>query len=157
MMRHVTEFTDALNRERQNGDLISEETVNRAFAAVSDPIASDATMEGPEDYRLYSLCPCENCGGAGKVPDLTMSSMGRCNTCRGEGRTLTLVATCGTKEAVGTALVTLAAEGHWDGDCPFGLMFRPEGEKGKWLLKPWQASARNVSDAGRTLAKSRRR
>ena len=136
---------------------VTREDFDRATA---DFTPSDATMEDPEQYRLYSLCPCENCGGRGKLPDTQPGNQNvdvRCKECRGEGRTLTLVATCGTKEAVGTALVTLAAEGHWDGDCPFGLMFRPEGEKGKWLLKPWQASARNVSDAGRTLAKSRRR
>ena len=160
MMRHVTQFTDALNRERQNGDLISEETVNRAFAAVSDPIASDATMEDPEAYRLYKLCACEQCGGTGKADydDLGVGVLTtrRCKSCRGEGKSLTLLATCGSKEAVGVAIVTLGAEGEWD-ECPFGLMHRPECEKGKWLVLPWLPSPRNVSDAGRTLAKSRRR
>ncbi len=120
----------------------------------SDPTPLTDTMEGPEDYRLYSLCPCEICRGTGKLPTV-QSATERCKACRGEGRTLTLVATCGSKEAVGTALVTLAAEGHWDGDCPFGLMHRTEGEKGRWILKPWQASARNVSDAGKLLRAQR--
>ncbi len=122
---------------------------------VFDPTPPSVEMEGQEDYRLYSLCPCENCNGTGKVRAEGIAVGTRCKECRGEGRTLTLVATCGTKEAVGTALVTLALEGHWDGDCPFGLMHRPEGEKGRWLIKPWQASARNVSDAGRTLRSAR--
>ncbi len=122
-----------------------------------DPTPADTQMEDPEAYRLYSLCPCEKCKGTGKTGFVGFDGvkLSRCKECRGEGRTLTLVATCGSKEAVGTALVTLAAEGHWDGDCPFGLMHRPEGEKGRWILKPWQASARNVSDAGRTLARSK--
>jgi hypothetical protein len=51
--------------------------------------------------------------------------------------------------------VTLAREGEWD-ECPFGLL-DSEGEKGrKWLVTPWLPSARNVRDAARTLAKSKR-
>ena len=65
-----------------------------------------------------------------------------------------LVATAADPEAVGTALVTLGREGEWD-ECPVGLL-DTEGEVGqKWLVRPWGPSARNVSDAGRTLAKSR--
>jgi hypothetical protein len=53
------------------------------------------------------------------------------------------------------AIVTLAREGEWD-ECPFGLL-DSEGEKGKkWLIRPWLPSARNVTDAARTLAKSKR-
>lgn len=124
----------------------------------SDDTPSATEMEDPEAYRLYSLCPCENCGGRGKLPSAepgNQNILARCKECRGEGRKLSLVATCGSKAAVGVALVTLSEEGEWDGDCPFGLMYRPEGEKGRWLIKPWQASARNVSDAGRTLARSK--
>ncbi len=127
-------------------------------AAAIDYMRSDKStlpqseMEGPEDYRLYRLCPCGECNTTGRV--LGMSVHKRCPSCRGEGRNLELVATCGTKEAVGVALVTLTEEGEFD-ECPFGLMHRPEGEKGRWLLKPWLPSARNVSDAGRTLARSK--
>ncbi len=128
-----------------------------------NPTPLTDTLEGPEDYRLYRLCPCENCAGTGKVRELRPiggdgnrgTDLVRCKVCRGEGKNLELVATCGTKEAVGTALVTLTEEGEFD-ECPFGLMHRPEGEKGRWLLKPWGPSARNISDAGRTLAKAPR-
>ncbi len=116
-----------------------------------NPTPLPAEIQDPEQFRLYSLCPCENCAGTGKDG----VSIVRCKACRGEGRTLTLVATCGSKEAVGVALVTLAGEGEWDGDCPFGLMHRPEGRKGVWLLKPWQASTRNVSDAAKLLRAQR--
>ncbi len=113
------------------------------------------TMEGPEQFRLYRLCPCGDCGGSGRFRNWAdHAEKKRCPTCRGEGKNLELVATCGTKEAVGTALVTLTEEGEFD-ECPFGLMHRPQGEKGRWLLKPWLPSARNVSDAGRTLARSK--
>ncbi len=112
-------------------------------------------VQDPEQYRLYRLCPCVECNGTGKsLPGLPDPAPVRCEICRGEGRTLDLVATCGSPEAVGVALVTLTGEGEWD-ECPFGLMHRPEGETGKWLLKPWGPSARNVSDAGRTLARSK--
>ena len=112
--------------------------------------------------RNGSCYKCENCGGTGKsgpgqhVNDEWQPAP-RCKECRGEGRKLSLVATCGTPEAVGVALVTLSEEGEWDGDCPLGLMYRPEGEKGRWIIKPWQASARNVTDAARTLAKAPRK
>jgi hypothetical protein len=78
----------------------------------------------------------------------------RCLDCRGEGRIRQEVATCETPEAVGVALVTLAREGEFE-ECPIGLLDRG-GEVGqKWLVRPWLPSARNVSDAGRTLAKSK--
>ena len=130
-------------------------------SASTDPTPDSFEMEEDECYRLYRLCPCENCAGTGKVGGTVYVSGGvsatkpaRCKDCRGEGRTLDLVATATNTEAVGVALVTLASEGEWD-ECPFGLMHRPEGETGKWLLKPWGPSARNISDAGRTLAKAR--
>ena len=66
-----------------------------------------------------------------------------------------MIATCATPEAVGVALVTLAREGEWENGCPFGLL-DTQGETGhKWLISPWLPSARNVSDAGRTLAQSK--
>ncbi len=137
-MRNVTDMErDAREYERQDSE--------------STPLTD--TMEGAEQYRLYRLCPCGECGGTGKQPTV-QSATERCKTCRGEGKNLELVATAGSKEAVGTALVTLTEEGEFD-ECPFGLMHRPEGEKGRWLLKPWLPSARNVSDAGRTLARSK--
>lgn len=126
---------------------------------ISDDTPLAVEIQDPEAYRLYRLCPCENCGGTGKRPTAlalpnTAGSAARCPDCRGEGRNLEVVATCGTKEAVGVALVTLASEGEWD-ECPFGLMYRPEGQTGRWLVKPWGPSARNVSDAARTLARSK--
>jgi hypothetical protein len=79
----------------------------------------------------------------------------KCPDCRGEGRIRDEVASCETAEAVGVALVTLGREGEWT-DCPFGLLDR-EGEKGKrWIILPWLPSARNVSDAARTLARSKK-
>ncbi len=120
---------------------------------IGDPTPIAPEIQDPEAYRLYRLCECGDCKGTGKELDAE-AKVRRCASCRGEGRTLDLVATCGTPEAVGVALVTLTAEGEWD-ECPFGLMRRPEGETGKWLLRPWTPSARNVSDAARTLAKSK--
>jgi hypothetical protein len=59
------------------------------------------------------------------------------------------------------ALVTLAREDEWtdaEGEpCAFGLL-DTTGEKGhKWLVKMWQPSPRNVSDAGRVLATARKK
>ena len=81
----------------------------------------------------------------------------RCPDCRGEGRTLQEVATCGPNpEAIGTALYTLALEGEWD-ECPIGILDRiPEPGNPKWLVKPWLPSARNLSDAGRQLQTARK-
>ena len=53
------------------------------------------------------------------------------------------------------ALVTLGREGEW-ADCPFGLLDREGETNQKWIILPWLPSARNVSDAARTLAKSKR-
>ena len=110
-------------------------------------------MDADDRFRLYRLCPCENCGGRGRIV-LTSGRENRCKTCRGEGRSLELVATATDPESVGVALVTLCQEGEFE-ECPFGLMYRPEGQTGKWLLKPWLPSARNISDAGRVLRSAR--
>lgn len=128
-----------------------------ALADHLDSTASGAQIQDPEQYRLYRLCPCGTCAGTGKRTSslaLPKSTTVRCPDCRGEGKSLDLVATCGTPEAVGVALVTLGLEGEWD-ECPIGIMHRPEGQTGKWLVRPWLPSARNVSDAGRTLARSK--
>ena len=118
--------------------------------------------DDPERFRLYRLCDCTACGGTGKVPhDWHTQPFGqrtshrRCEACRGEGRTRDLIATCATPEAVGVALVTLGREGEWD-ECPVGIL-DTQGETGeKWIVRPWLPSARNVSDAGRTLRRARK-
>jgi hypothetical protein len=75
----------------------------------------------------------------------------RCKECRGEGRVRERVAECDSPQDVGVALITLGREGEWS-ECPFGLL-DTQGETGqKWLVSPWLPSARNISDAGRTLA-----
>lgn len=70
-----------------------------------------------------------------------------------------LVATCGSEAAVGVALCTLGREGEFDvdeGDCSIGIL-DTEGETGrKWLIRPWLASPKNVSDAGRVLRLARK-
>lgn len=105
-----------------------------------------------ERYRLYRLCECTTCNGIGKW-DLYYTPK-RCEDCRGEGRTRELVATATDPESLGVALVTLGREGEWK-DCPIGIL-DTEGATGeKWLVRPWLPSARNVSDAGRTLAQSK--
>lgn len=108
----------------------------------------------PERYALYRLCQCTACGGSGWNPAWPDASRKRCQDCRGEGRTRDLIATCATPEAIGVALVTLGREGEWEG-CPIGLL-DTMGEKGeRWLVRPWQASPRNISDAARTLRRAR--
>ena len=112
----------------------------------------------PERYALYRLCECTTCGGSGRESGPTPEGgfrSARCSVCRGEGRTRDLIATCGTPEALGVAIVTLAREGEWEG-CPIGIL-DTLGEPGeKWLVRPWLPSARNISDAGRTLANARK-
>ena len=113
-----------------------------------------------ERYVLYRLCDCPTCEGKGKArelehPDYLAIGWRKCSDCRGEGRIRQEVATCESPEAVGVALVTLAREDEF-AECPIGLLDRG-GEVGhKWLIRPWLPSARNVSDAARTLAKSKR-
>lgn len=124
----------------------------------TDPTPSDPKMEGR--YRIYRLCLCGDCGGTGK--DAWHSTHpsekpgGRCKGCRGEGRSLEVVATATDPESVGVALITLAAEGEFD-ECPIGIMDRPEGQTGRWLVRPWLPSPRNLSDAGRVLQTARQR
>lgn len=152
-----------------------------------------------ERFALYRLCDCPTCEGSGKerhpnplvgfldAAGVTTNPpvVGRCPDCRGEGRIRQELVTCGTPEAVGVALVTLAREGEFS-ECPIGLLDRMpkcetcdatgavrvaflEGDRrcpeckgsgvkpsGTWLILPWLPSARNVSDAGRTLARSKR-
>jgi hypothetical protein len=67
-----------------------------------------------------------------------------------------LVATCASPEAVGVALVTLGREGEWEG-CAVGVLDTLGAKTEKWVLRPWLPSAKNVSDAGRTLATARHR
>ena len=111
--------------------------------------------ENPERFRLFRLCDCSACGGSGREWNQGRLPAGRCPDCRGEGRVREELATCASPEAVGVALVTLAREGEWQ-DCPLGLL-DSEGEKGKrWLILPWTASPRNVSDAGKLLRSSRK-
>ena len=122
-------------------------------------------LDPRERYALYRLCDCPTCEGTGKADHYPMGAMGevvsvKCPDCRGEGRIRQEVAACESPEAVGVALVTLAREGEWtdaDGNpCAFGLLDRA-GEKGqKWLILPWLPSARNVRDAARTLARSKK-
>ena len=111
-----------------------------------------------ERYALYRLCECRTCEGTGKQVLSTPYGLKtpRCGSCRGEGRTRDLIATCGTPEALGVAIVTLAREGEWEG-CPIGIL-DTLGEPGeKWLVRPWLPSARNISDAGRTLRQAQGR
>jgi hypothetical protein len=118
---------------------------------------SSRNVTDEERFHLYRLCQCTTCQGTGKAglpkfgehrPFYARDS--RCPECRGEGRTRDLVATCATPEAVGVALVTLGREGEWN-ECPVGVL-DTMGEPGeKWIVRPWLPSARNLSDAGRTL------
>ena len=111
-------------------------------------------------FVLYSLCVCPACEGTGKEhdPRYGQPTAQRCPDCRGEGRTRREVASATDEQSLGVALVTCAREGEWTGECyGFGLLDR-EGETGKkWLVNGlWLPSARNTSDAGRTLAKARK-
>jgi hypothetical protein len=109
---------------------------------------------------LYAMCECAACGGTGKEPCdewcfVACPGHGRCLDCRGEGRTRREVASATDEASLGLALVTCAREGEWSECLGFGLLDR-EGETGqKWLVRPWQPSSRNVSDAARVLAKSK--
>lgn len=75
--------------------------------------------------------------------------------CRTHEGDLQLVATCGTPEALGVAIVTLGREHQFD-DCALGVL-DTLGEKGdKWIVRPWERSAQNVSVAASVLARSRK-
>ncbi len=120
-------------------------------------LRNDFEADGEPRFRLYRLCPCGTCLGAGKI---TLMSAGltpvRCSDCRGEGKIRERVAECDTPEDLGVAIVTLGREGEW-AECPFGVL-DTQGDVGqKWLVSPWLPSPRNVSDAARTLAKSKAR
>lgn len=127
-----------------------------------------ALRNAQEDYdprqrfRIFRLCDCPTCGGSGKelreATDLRGNNPKllpwRCSDCRGEGRIRQEVAACESPEALGVAIVMLAREGEFE-ECPVGIL-DSEGAVGKkWLVRPWLPSARNVSDAGRTLARKR--
>lgn len=128
---------------------------------------ADVTLREPEThafsqdestsprFRLYRLCACSTCAGNGSIGKGTKRDPAqRCRDCRGEGRVRELVAECDTPEDIGVALVTLGREGEW-AECPFGVL-DTQGDVGKkWLVSPWLPSPRNVSDAGRVLARSK--
>ena len=140
-------------------------TFDEARAEIAGRNVTAGEPADPERYALYRLCECPSCAGTGKQAEAIAYSDGlcdpnaeprgreRCPDCRGEGRTRDLIATCGTPEALGVAIVTLAREGEWEG-CPIGIL-DTLGEPGeKWLVRPWLPSARNVSEAGRVLRRS---
>lgn len=117
-------------------------------------VDADHTGRGDPNqrFRIYRLCACAECDGHGQVH--APAAMKRCPDCRGEGSSLDLIATCGTPEAVGVALITLAREDELDG-CPIGIL-DDQGETGhKWLVRPWLASPRNVRDAAKLMQKQR--
>jgi len=69
----------------------------------------------------------------------------------------TLIATCASEEAVGVAICQLGREGTWL-DCALGILdTRPAEGDPKWIVLPWEASAKNVHEAARTLGKARRK
>lgn len=127
-----------------------------AVSADMDSLTDEEESQGR--FRIYRLCLCEHCEGDGKlvVPGVSGGAPLRCSECRGEGRVRERVAECPTEASLGVALVTLGREGEFD-ECPIGIL-DTEGEVGKkWLVNPWLPSARNVSDAARVLASSKRR
>ena len=121
---------------------------------VADETMDSLTGRGDpqQRFRIYRLCACEACGGAGRMPHPRSSRRygKRCDDCRGEGRILDLVATSGDEGGVGVAIISLAREGELS-ECPVGVL----EDGGSWLVSPWLPSPRNVSDAGRTLAEKR--
>lgn len=83
-------------------------------------------------YRIYRLCPGET--------------------------ELELVATCGSEEAVGVTICTLAREGEFDpedGDCAIGILDLGGDRGRRWLIRPWLAVGEDVSRAGRILRTAR--
>lgn len=111
-------------------------------------------LDPRERYSLWRLCDCPTCYGKGQRLFME-GDWQKCEHCRGEGRIRQEVASCESPEAVGVALVTLAREGEWE-ECPLGLLDRMGETKQKWLILPWMPSARNVRDAARTLARSKK-
>ena len=92
----------------------------------------DGEPDPRQRYRIYRLCPGE------VEPDL--------------------VATCESEAAVGVALCTMGREGEFEpeaGDCAIGIL-DTQGEVGqKWIVRPWLASPKNASDAGKVLRRAR--
>jgi hypothetical protein len=128
-------------------------------------VTADVDADAAERFEVYRLCECAACSGVGKIDRAENVTQGdqvytvfgakRCDDCRGEGRVRELVATATDAQSLGVALVTLGREGEWEG-CPIGIL-DTQGETGqKWIVRPWLPSARNVSDAGRTLANSKK-
>lgn len=75
--------------------------------------------------------------------------------CRSHEGELTLIATCGSEAAVGVTICTLGREGAF-ADCALGVL-DDMGQTGqKWIVRPWERSARNVSVAGSVLARSKK-
>jgi hypothetical protein len=129
---------------------------NDSASATADKDSFTVPDESQGRFRIYRLCPCEQCDGTGQdkewIPAVQSST---CDECRGEGKVRQRVAECPDAQSLGVALVTLGREGEFD-ECPIGIL-DTEGEVGqKWLVNPWLPSARNVRDAARTLAKSRK-
>lgn len=117
--------------------------------------AGEDSRTGEQDpaqrFKLYRLCECPTCKGTGKSPKKAAKGA-RCSDCRGEGKVRELIATCADEEAVGVTICRLGREGEFE-DCPIGLLDTQGEVNQKWIVRPWGASARNVSDAARTLGK----
>jgi hypothetical protein len=142
----------------KGGSFQASQALHNAIVETAEPELDSISMEDDprERFRLYRLCECSTCGGSGKIElgGVQSGTVGKCPTCRGEGRMRDLVATMETPEAVGVALVTLAREGEFE-DCPIGLL-DTQGETGqKWLIRPWLPSTRNVADAARLMRAQR--
>jgi hypothetical protein len=138
-------------------------TLRNATVEVSQAAYDSLTGKGDpqQRFRIYRLCECEACEGDGHdhspldpKADRAKALKARCPECRGEGKVRQLVATAETPAGLGEALVQNGREGAF-AECPVGVL-DTEGEVGqKWLVNPWLPSARNISDAGRTLAQAR--
>lgn len=77
--------------------------------------------------------------------------------CRDYHGERTLVATAASEEAVGLAICTLGREGVFL-DCALGVLDTTPAEGDpKWVILPWEASAKNVKEAARVLGKAKRR
>lgn len=136
--------------------------MTKAVTVTEPHVVDQATADsltGRDDpqqrFRVYRLCECFDCMGKGKMPDPEGLTTKRCPECRGEGKVLDLVATCADPQSLGVAIVQLGQEGEFN-ECPIGVL-DTQGEKDqKWIILPWLPSPRNVSDAARTLARSRK-
>lgn len=124
-------------------------TVSWEEHAGEDPRTGEQDPE--QRFKLYRLCDCQTCDATGWLA--TSKKRTRCADCRGEGRVRELVATC-NEDSLGQTIIKLGQEGNW-ADCPFGLLDTMGEVNQKWLVRPWLPSARNLSDAGRQLSKTR--